>query len=192
MYHPIRQWRRAHRQRSLQKQLPEVMRLLTQCLRAGLNMTQSFEHAASESAEPMRTEMQQLCEDLRLGQSLLMAVSAWSERVGGGLARQINFALHVLHSTGGNMADVFTRLLNLDAAEQRLRDKQSAMSAQAVVSAAVIALLPVAMGVVLSLMMPHLVQALFGSALGIAVLVVAGLLQGAGLLWMRHIMKVRV
>jgi tight adherence protein B len=184
------EWKRRQRRQAFVAQLPELAQLLSNGAAAGLSIAASLEMAASELAEPARSEMRVVLEHMRIGQSLELALEQQRERMPSRELGVLVTTLVIQQRSGG---DVVHALKNMsETLEQRkdlLREVRTLMSG-AVFTGYVVAALGIGTVFLLNAISPGALDRLLGSPAGIAAFVVAGLLYAVGLLLIRQVTRV--
>jgi tight adherence protein B len=184
------EWKRRQRRQAFVAQLPELAQLLSNGAAAGLSIAASLEMAASELAEPARSEMRVVLEHMRIGQSLELALEQQRERMPSRELGVLVTTLVIQQRSGG---DVVHALKNMsETLEQRkdlLREVRTLMSG-AVFTGYVVAALGIGTVFLLNAISPGALDRLLGSPAGVAAFVVAGVLYAIGLLLIRQVTRV--
>jgi tight adherence protein B len=184
------EWKRRQRRQAFVAQLPELAQLLSNGAAAGLSIAASLEMAASELAEPARSEMRVVLEHMRIGQSLELALEQQRERMPSRELAVLVTTLVIQQRSGG---DVVNALKNMsETLEQRkdlLREVRTLMSG-AVFTGYVVAALGIGTVFLLNAISPGALDRLLNSPAGILAFVVAGILYTAGLLLIRQVTRV--
>jgi tight adherence protein B len=186
----------AHKRRSrLTKfgdQLELVLRLMASGLRAGLGLRQALVLVIDELEDPARTEFMRVLGQANIGQSVHDSLDGLARRMPSDECAMMVRAIRVQSQTGGNLAKVLEHLAHTIKERRRVYRKMRALTAEGRMTAWVIALLPIIVGVMivgLNKMMRH---ALLGTDVGHLVLVVVALLEGGGVLILQKMMKFEI
>jgi tight adherence protein B len=173
--------RRRIAQRSVRitEQLPDVLAGLAAPLRAGASLPQAFAAAAEEAEAPLRSVLDRTCRDFDAGVAQDVAIERFASRCGVPPAVLAARALRVGRQAGAELARV------IDEVGETLR----ASTAQARVSAIVVAALPVVFLLLMSAGARDQASLLFGEPIGWLLLAVGGGLEGAGILWIRKLTR---
>lgn len=91
--------------KTLDAQIPELLRQLENALRSGYSLLQAFEIAARDMDDPVRGDISLFLEDVRADVPLAAALDRWLERSPGADLDWVIATLHVQFETGGNLAD---------------------------------------------------------------------------------------
>ncbi len=183
--------RRRHVRRA-EEQLPELLLLVGNALRAGRAMPQALQAAAAQLPPPLGEEVACVVGDLRLGRSVEEALDDLRVRLPGEEIALFVWTIAALRRSGGNLVEAFTMLRETIEGRRRIADRIRVLTSQGIFQGAVLLLLPWALGALLLLIAPEFVAPLLRTRLGNAFLVAAVLLEAIGALWLRRIVVIRV
>ena len=174
---------------ALRDRTPQVLQSLGRCLAAGLTLQQTFRQVGEEVPGQVGRMFATAAHRLETGAGASEALGFLRTATDVEELRFLAVALDVQHRTGGSMRQVLesareTVLANLDLSRQ-LR----VQTAQARLSARVVTLLPFGLLAVLQLLSPGFMDPFFSGVAGGVLLGVALLLQAAGILMVRRILK---
>jgi tight adherence protein B len=168
-------------------QLPIVAQQLASAIGAGLSLRQAIARAAADAPEPAATELRRLSTDLDLGARIETALEATVERLPDPGLRTMVIAVLVQRVAGGNLsqalADLSRRLEERAALEREARSA----TAQARMSAWLVAGLPMAGGVLVEIAAPGTLARTLGQGPGLLLVIVATALQIVGVTIIRRI-----
>jgi tight adherence protein B len=170
-------------------QLPVVAQQLAGAIGAGLSLRQAITRAAADAPEPAASELRRLSADLDLGARIEAALEATADRLPDPGLRTMVVAVLVQRTVGGNLSQALadlSRRLEIRAALER--EARSA-TAQARMSAWLVAGLPLAGGVLVELAAPGTLARTLGHGPGLALLVMATGLQIFGVILIRRIIE---
>ncbi|MGD9696829.1 MAG: type II secretion system F family protein [Thermoleophilia bacterium] len=171
-------------------QLPGVTQQLAAGLQAGLSLRQALARAARDAPSPVRVELGRVVAELELGTRVDDALAALVRRVPAHDLRVIVTAILVQRRTGGNLARALSALsVRLDERTQLARELRGA-TAQARMTAWLVAVLPLGGGAMAEVASPGTLQRTLGQGVGPLLLGAAAVLYGAGVLWIRRIGRV--
>ncbi len=174
----------------VESQLPGVAQQLAAALQAGLSLRQALARAARDAPEPCREELRRAVDELALGSRLESALEALAARVPAHDLRIMVTAILVQRRTGGNLARALSALaVRLEERAQLARELRGA-TAQARMTAWLVAALPLGAGVMAELAAPGTLARVLGEGPGLPLLAVSASLYGAGVLWIRRIGRV--
>jgi tight adherence protein B len=186
--------RRALSQRAdkLREQLPDVLTIMASSLRAGHSFLQSLDTVAKEIAHPAAAEFQRVVAEIRLGRPAEDALESLAERVGSADFKWAVLAVNIQREVGGNLAEILDTVADTLRERAMLRRQIKVLTAEGVLSAWVLGLLPFAIGLYMFAVNPDYIGLLIHTTYGIVMLIVAGLLMVAGILWMKKIVSIDV
>ena len=184
--------RRSRRRRLFAEQLGDLLQQLAASLRAGHGLMQAVEGAAREAESPTKDELRRLTAEIRLGRDFVDSVAAVADRMENEDFRWVTAAIRIHREVGGDLAQVLDRVGDTIRARQRLHRQVRALSAEGRMSAWVLLAMPIVMSMLLSVLHPGYITAMFGSALGLAMLLAAGGLMAFGALWLRMLIRLDI
>lgn len=174
----------------IEAQLPGIAQQLAAALSAGLSLRQALTRAARDAPEPAHAELSRAVSELEMGSRLEAALEGLAERVPARDLRIMVTAILVQRRTGGNLARALSALSGrLEERAQLARELQGA-TAQARMTAWMVAVLPVGGGVLTELAAPGTLARTLGQGPGPFLLLAAGTLYGAGVVAIRRIGRV--
>jgi tight adherence protein B len=158
--------------------LPDALDLMCRAVRAGLPVIDAIEVAAREVPTPVGIELHRTIEEMRIGVDVDEALQNTADRIRVPDFRFFAVALKLQRRTGGGIAETLTNLSSIIRRRKEIRLKARALGAESNASAAVLAVLPFAVGGLLLFLNPGLMSVLFSDPrgrfmLGMAVLSLA-------------------
>lgn len=184
--------RRKKRLRKFETQLPDVLNLLAGSMRAGFSFAQGLEAVAEEASEPSKRELQRVYAESRLGRPIEDALEDSASRMQSVDLMWAVMAIRIQREVGGNLAELLDTVAHTMTQRERLRHEILALTAEGRMSAWVLGVFPPAFAVVLYLIQPEYMSALFNSAIGIGAVVVSAVMAAFGFVWLRKIMAIEV
>lgn len=173
-------------------QLPDVARLLSNGASAGLSMPMAVEIAVRELGDPAREELQRVLDQVSLGRTLDAALADLHERLP---SREISVLLTTIiiqQRAGGDVVHALRELSEtLETRRDTLREMRTLM-AGAVYTSYIVPLMGLGSLLLLNTINTHTLQRMTHSAIGIVVLVIAGLMYAVGTLIIRRITRVEL
>jgi tight adherence protein B len=122
--------------------LPDAIDVVIRGIRVGYPLPLALELAGREMPDPIGTEFGLTSDEIAFGQDVRSAVENLYSRVGDEDLLFFVVAINVQNQTGGNLAEVLSRLSRLLRNRLKLRLKIRALSAEGRVSAVVLSLMP--------------------------------------------------
>lgn len=162
-------------------QLAEALGMLANNLRAGQSLQQSLESLAAESAPPLSLQWAQLISEVRLGMPMDEALDGVGRRVQTPEMSMAIIAMRLARETGGNLADILTRVVAIIGERRKVEGKIKALTAQGRASGVIMSFIPFVLLAVMYALEPSLAGLLFTTVLGnlMLVAVIAMLATGA-------------
>ena len=164
-------------------QLPDMLSLMVNGLRAGFSTAQAMEAVSKEMPPPIKDEVRRVVQEMQLGLSMEQALNNMLRRIPSDDLDLIITAINVQREVGGNLAEILDIISYTIRERIRLKGEIQVLTAQVMYSGRFLALLPVIMTTVLmlanreymmSVFQPEVKMcgfAIFGSA---AILVILG------------------
>ena len=122
--------------------LPDAIDVIVRGVRVGYPLPVALDLAAREMPDPIGTELGMTSDEISFGQDVRTAIENLYGRVGHEDLLFFVVAINVQNQTGGNLAEVLSRLSRLLRHRSKLRLKIRALSAEGRVSAVVLSLMP--------------------------------------------------
>jgi tight adherence protein B len=122
--------------------LPDAIDVLIRGVRVGFPLPVALDLVAREMPDPIGTEFGMTSDEITFGQDVRTAIENLYRRVGHEDLLFFVVAINVQNQTGGNLAEVLSRLSRLLRSRSKLRLKIRSLSAEGRVSAVVLSLMP--------------------------------------------------
>jgi tight adherence protein B len=133
---------RARRIARFAELLPESIDVIVRAARVGYPLPLALDLVAREMPDPVGAEFKAASDEISFGQDIRTAVENLYRRVGQEDLLFLVVAINVQYQTGGNLAEILSRLSRLIRQRARLRLKIAALSAEGRVSALILSLMP--------------------------------------------------
>lgn len=178
--------RRKNRLHKFEELFPDAIDLLARSARAGHAFQRGLQEIAEEMEDPVGDEFRQVFEEQKFGLPLAESLEGLADRIDLVDVRMFVTSVLIQRETGGNLAE------NLDNLGRVIRDRFTFQrqikvhTAHGRMTGLVLAVTPIVGGVLLYLIQPDYVGALFTEPLGRLMLVVAAALQVFGFLVIRR------
>lgn len=180
------------RQRKFTSLLPDTLTLLAGTLRAGYSLLQGVEAVAQEVEDPMGRELRRVLAEARLGRPLEQALDEAAARMKSADFEWAVMAIRIQREVGGNLAELLDTVAETMLQRERLRREIRALTAEGRISALILGLLPVGLGLVMYSMNSEYMEPLLETGFGQALLIGAGLLAAVGFYWMKKTIDIEV
>lgn len=184
--------RRARHQRELRQTLPQALRLLCIAIDSGNSLPQALEYAARNSTGAIARELKRAVWDAKAGKSFEEAMEGLRKRTGGSEFACLAVAMEIQHRCGGTLSQILHSVSQMLQQSAELEEELVTKTTQAQLSARVVALMPIAVVALLSLVSPGYLGQFFDSLPGVALLIMAVVLEVAGVVLVKRSMAVDV
>lgn len=146
---------RRRRIASFGEQMPDAIDVITRGVRVGLPFPNAVALVAREMPDPIGTEFGMLGDEIAFGLDVRSALENLARRVGQEDLLFLTIAVSIQIQTGGNLAEVLTRLSKLMRSRINMRLKISALSAEGRLSAVVLTALPFVLFLAINFIAPN-------------------------------------
>jgi tight adherence protein B len=136
------------------EQLPDAIDVIARGLRVGYPLATALDLVAREMPDPIGPEFGMTVDEISFGQDLRVAMSNLYRRVGQDDLQFVIVAVSVQSQTGGNLAEILSRLARLVRSRAKLALKIRALSAEGRISARFLSLMPFFLVGIISLISP--------------------------------------
>lgn len=177
------------RTRRFEEQIPDALRSMAAALRAGQSLAQALASAHEEAAPPMRDALGTALARLAAGTPMDEALAALERACPAPSAPIALGAIRVGRASGGNLPVILDATADAAAERRRLAAARRAATAQARLSAWVVAAMPVAFFVLLGAGAREQLRAALSEPAGWALLAAGTILEATGILWVRRLVE---
>ena len=178
------------REKQIEKDLLKAITLMSHSFQAGKSMIQAVEVVSMELDGPLALEFSKIYQDMIHGLGFKKAFRRFEKRVNLSEVKYITASLTILDKTGGNMKDVFSSI------EKNLYTRRSLdMELKATIASSrlvfyILLILPICLGILLSITSPNYLQIFFTSSMGIFLFVIGISIYIIYIIIIYHIMKI--
>jgi tight adherence protein B len=134
--------RRSQRISSFGDQLPDAIDIIVRGVRVGLPLTSAIALVAREMPDPVGTEFGMLADEIAFGLDVRSALGNLYRRVGQADLLFLTVSVGVQAQTGGNLAEILSRLSRMMRNRANMRLKIRALSAEGRASAITLSAFP--------------------------------------------------
>ncbi len=180
------------RERAFASQLPDMLQLLATTLRSGFSLLQGLDTVSRQLADPLGEAMRKVVAEARLGRPLADALADLADRVDSRDFAWVVTAIAIQREVGGNLAELLDIVAETMTARSAMRREVRTLTAEGRLSAIILAVLPIAIGVFVYIVNPGYLSPLFHSTLGKIVFFGAIVLAVFGVVWMQRIVDIEV
>jgi tight adherence protein B len=168
---------------------PNAIDIIVRGIKAGLPLGDTIRMAASESAEPVKSEFRRVVESLSLGLTLPEAVDRMAKRVPITETNFFSIAIAIQGKAGGNLSEAIGNLSRVLRERKKMRGKISAMSMEAKASAVIIGAVPFLVVGALYVSSPNYVSLLWTTSHGKMIAAIALCWMGIGVAMMKKMIS---
>lgn len=182
----------AKRFAKFEEQLPEALDVMTRALRAGYPFNETLNVVATEMDDPIAKEFRMAFEEINFGVDTRWALRSLVERTPSMSLMAIVTTVLVQRETGGNLAETFENIGRLIRARFRFQRRVLTLTAEARMSAWVLAMVPFVLFAVISLINPDYVTTLTQDPMGKKLILWGIALQIVGNFWIRKLIAMEI
>lgn len=179
------------RQKAFATQLGDMLIMVANALRAGFSFMQAFELIGREMDAPLGREIKKVVNEVNIGVELETALNNMQKRVNSPDFELVVTAVLIQQQVGGNLAQILDTISDTISSRVRMRREIMTLTAQGRASGVILALLPVALGGILSVVSPTYLEPLFTEPIGRICIVVAIISEIIGYLVIKKIVDIK-
>jgi tight adherence protein B len=176
--------------RAFDEQLPDNLQVVASAMRAGHTFVGALAVVAEDAAEPSRRELRRVLTDEQLGVPLVDTLNNVTARMHSRDFQHVALVAALQRETGGNTAEVIDTVSDTVRERMDLRRLVRTLTAEGRLTAGIVASLPVALLMFISLVAPQYVHPLYHRAAGIIGLVVGAAMICTAFVIMRRIVDI--
>lgn len=178
------------RQRRISNQLPDALDMLSSSLRSGHSFLRSLQVVVTQMAPPITEEFERAIDEVRLGQSLDLALNHILERTGNYDLELVISAVQTQLSIGGNLAEIMDNISDMIRQRVQLAGEIGSATAEGKMSAFILGGMPLAMAFLINVVSPGYITPLFTSTLGLILLGAAAGMMIVGILIIKGMLNI--
>jgi tight adherence protein B len=145
---------RARRIARFAEQLPDAIEVIVRGVRVGYPVSSALGLVAREMPDPIGSEFGMTSDEISFGSDIKTAIENLYRRVGQEDLMFLVISINVQSQTGGNLAEILSRLAGLIRSRARLRLKIRALTSEGRLSAVFLSVIPLALIVTIVLLVP--------------------------------------
>jgi tight adherence protein B len=184
--------KRKRRLAEFEEQFPEALDFLARSMRAGHAFSVSLEMMSDEAPDPLGIEFRQVFNEQNLGAPVETALRNLADRVPLLDVRFFVSAVMMQRETGGNLAEILTKLAFVIRERFRLKGQVKAVSAHGRMTALILSVMPLVTMLALMIIAPGYLSSMAEDIHGKFMIVGAIAGQFLGYMWMRKIINIKV
>lgn len=184
--------KKSKRMAKINSQLPEALNIISNGLRAGFSFIQAIGIVTNEISGPISEEFNKVLRDNVLGKPLEEALTNMSERTDDEDVDMVITALIIQRQVGGNLAEVLDSISETIRERVRIKREVKTLTAQGRISGGIVSLLPLALGIALSIINPGYLNVLFTTFIGKLMVIIGIALQLIGIFILTKLGDIKV
>jgi tight adherence protein B len=184
--------RLSQRRQKFAEQLPDNLLVMAASLRAGHSFVGALNAVVEEADEPAKSELRRAAADEQLGVPIENALLRVAERMKNGDLEQVALVASLQRETGGNTAAVLDTVVDTVRERFELRRLVNTLTAQGRLTRWILVGLPIAVGVIASLLNPYYMKPLFSTAAGQVMLAVVIAMMIVGSFMIKKILEIEL
>lgn len=174
------------------EQFPDALSIISRSLRAGHSFTTAVQLVGQEIQAPTGALFRAACDQQQLGLRLTEALAGMNRKMDSLDLRFFTTAVAINGDIGGNLSEVLDKLAATIRDRLRIRRQVQVYTAQGRMSGYILGALPLVAFIMFGVMNPQYESALLREPVGRYALLGAALLQLAGVLTIRRIIRIRI
>jgi tight adherence protein B len=189
------QWlsgKRKKRMTRIVSQLVDLLGMVSNSLKSGYGLMQSFEFASKQLPDPLGQEIRRMLRESTLGMAAERALAALGQRLQSSDLDMVLTAINVQRAVGGNLAEILDKVAFTMRERERIRGEISTLTAQQKMTGIVIGGLPIFMFGIFMLLNPSYMSLLFTTTTGRILMVGSVVMEVMGYFSIKRIMAIEV
>jgi tight adherence protein B len=185
-------FKRTRRLRAFEEAFPEALDLISRALKAGHAFATGLKMVADEMSEPVGPEFRKTFDEQNFGLPLKDALENLTLRMPSIDVRFFATAVLIQRETGGNLSEILENLAHVVRERFKILRQVRVYTAHGRLTGYVLLALPAVLGIALSFINPEHMNMLFRERIGQILLMIALVMQTAGFLWIKQVVKIEV
>lgn len=173
-------------------QLVDMLGMVSNSLKSGYGLMQSFEFAGRQMPAPLGLEVRRMLREATLGLSAEDSLAAMGRRIDSKDLDMVLTAINIQRAVGGNLAEILDNVAYTMRERERIRGEIATLTAQQKLTGIVVGGLPVFMFAIFMVINPDYMSILFKETAGRIVLVGSVCLEIMGYFVMKRIMAIEI
>lgn len=180
------------RMNTIEQQLPDAMDLMARAMLAGHAFPSALKMVGDEMPQPVAAEFRTVFDEINYGISIQDALTNLATRVPSTDLRYFVISVLIQRETGGNLAELLNNISALIRARLKLMGTVRVLSAEGVLSAKILTVLPFALAFTINILNPGFLSQLWTDPMGIKLVGFALFMIVVGVYWMWRVIKIRI
>lgn len=181
---------RKKRMRKFEEQLPDAFMMLSSSLQSGASLNMAFETVVKQSQAPLSQEFGLLVKRMRLGVGLEDGLIELEQRIPIQSFVMASSAIRISREVGGNLVETINTMAKTLRRKKLMEGKIDSLTAQGRAQGTFMAMLPIVLAVLLSLIEPEAMEKLYTTKEGLVVLAIMVIMQVLGFIFIRKVTSI--
>lgn len=173
-------------------QIGDSLVVMSNSLRAGFSFLQAMELVSREMPYPISVEFSRTLREMNLGTPTEEALLSLTNRIESEDLDLVITAVLIQRQVGGNLSEVLDGISHTIRERIRIKGEIRTLTAQGRISGIIVGVLPLAIGLVLSVINPKYIGSLFTDPVGWALLTVGAISMTIGAALIKKIVDIKV
>ncbi|GAK06092.1 Flp pilus assembly protein TadB [Geomicrobium sp. JCM 19037] len=183
--------KRNKRAEDFNKQLPEVCRMMSNTIKAGLTLQQGIQMVSKEVKDPIGPEFNSMSHELRLGNSFEEVMTKFKQRVESKEMHIFVDTILIQRRVGGNLSEVLSLMAGTLEERGRVNQEVDTVTAESRYIAIVLPIVPIIMLLLLNFVIEGFINPLF-TPFGFILIAFFVAFQLLGFFLIKRVAKIRV
>lgn len=190
---------RAKYYRRFDEQLSDTLMLMANSLKAGFSFLQTMEMVAREAQPPIGDEFARVTQEIALGVPIADSLENMGHRINSMDLNLVVTAVLIQREIGGSLAEILETIAAVIRERLRIKGEIRTLTTQGRMTGILMGMMPISLGVMLHFVTkwvapnePSFVEPLIGTAQGITMLAIAGVMQVVGFVTIMKIVAIEV
>ena len=183
---------RARRLRKFNLQLVDTLVSMSNALKAGFSISQTFESVARDGENPIAQEFGVFLQQTRVGVSFSDGLDSLQKRVESEDLQLVCLAIETARQTGGNLTEIFEQISATIRERMRIENRIRTLTSQGKLQGIVVGSMPILIGIALLIVDPGMMLPFLHSLTGVIVIASVITLVTLGGLIIRKIIRIDV
>ena len=173
-------------------QLVDSLTVLSNSLRAGLNIVQAIEVLESEQEPPISQEFGLVLREIKLGVPVADALKNLTKRIPNDDLLLMVASTNIVLGMGGNLREIFDSMADVIRERSKIEMKTKALTSQGKLQGLIVGLLPTALGALMFIMDPPMMARMVTTTTGNLAIAAMFTMQIIGYLLIKRITTIEV
>ncbi len=173
-------------------QIGDALVIISNSIRSGFSFLQSMDMVRKELPSPISKEFGYAFQEMSLGISTEEALTNLNARLNSEDLDLLITAVLIQRQVGGNLAEILDNIAVTIRERVRIKGEIKTLTAQGKISGIIIGILPIILGIALSLISPDYLKVLITDPIGRAMLLTAVSMEIVGILLIKKIISIEV